>query len=609
MHKKPQSESSLFNIEPKGVNPVLKKTLKLSRAVIAHSLKLDKIDRVYRDSVAMTDDLPFPEKVLRTLNVRYDTSEEDQKRIPASGAVVLVANHPFGGVEGIILMALLQRLRPDVKVMANYLLGRIPEMRDFFIFVDPFGSRKSARANIAPLKGALTWLKQGGLLCVFPSGEVSSIDLRSGMVRDPAWNPSIAALVRRAQATVVPAFFAGHNGPLFQFAGLVHPRFRTLMLPRQVLNKRNRIVNIRIGNALPWRELETYKDDKSLIGYLRLRTYILAERQDRPKKRRLGFPRCKPVGDLHPLAEPQSPDDWAREIASLPAELRLTGNDELDVFIAHAEQIPLILKEIGRLREVTFRAVGEGTGKAFDLDVFDTYYLHLFIWNRKRAEVVGAYRLGLADVICEQFGCKGLYTRTLFKFNSRLLEGLQPAIELGRSFVRPEYQKAYASLFLLWKGIAAFIARNPRYRSLFGPVSITNEYRDASRNLMLRSLRLSNFAPELARFVKPRKRPKRFARAEWARKDFQPYLDDIDHVSNMIQEIEQDRKGIPILLRQYLKLGGKVLAFNVDPAFSSVVDGLIAIDLGETDPRTLRRYMGPENAEAFLRFHHLVQQD
>ena len=602
MNEKPHKAPTLFGVEPKVANPVLKKTLLLSHAFIAHSLKLDQIDRVYRDSLAMTDALPFPDKILRTLNVGYSLSEEDRARIPATGPVIVVANHPFGGIEGIVMLALLNAIRQDVKVMANYLLGRIPEMRDQFIFVDPFGSQNAARSNIRPLKAALSWLKAGGLLGTFPSGEVSSIDLRSGKVRDPAWNPSVAALARHTQAAVVPMFFAGHNGPLFQLAGLVHPRFRTLMLPGQVLNKRNRDVRVHVGAPLPWRELQQYANDDDLVRYLRLRTYLLAEREDRKPRRRLPPLRRKTTVHAEAVIDAQSPDACRAEVVSLPPDLKLLSSGDFDVFIARAAQIPVILNEIGRLREITFRAVGEGSGKSIDLDVFDDYYLHLFIWNRARDEIVGAYRLGLADVICDQYGCKGLYTRTLFRFNTRLLQNLQPAIELGRSFVRPEYQKAYASLFLLWKGIAAFIARNPRYRSLFGPVSITNEYRDASRNLMLRSLRLSNFAPELARFVKPRKRPKRTRRAEWLHADFRGYLDDIDQVSHMIQDIESDRKGIPILLRQYLKLGGRILAFNVDPAFSSVVDGLIAIDLRETDPRTLRRYMGAESADAFFQY-------
>jgi len=262
-----------------------------------------------------------------------------------------------------------------------------------------------------------------------------------------------------------------------------------------------------------------------------------------------------------------------------------------------------VLREIGRLREYTFRKVGEGTGRSIDVDVFDEHYHHLFTWNREKKEIVGAYRLGLADEIVKKYGVKGLYTYTLFKFDHRLIDKLLPCVEMGRSFVRPEYQRSFSSLLLLWKGIGVFIARNPQYATLFGPVSISNEYRDHSRRLMLRSLSLSNFANDLARLVKPRNPPKGNVRAEWSLDTFNPYISDVDNVSAIVQDIEGGKKGIPILLRQYLKLGGRVLAFNVDEEFSDVVDGLIAIDLRKTDARTRVKYMGEEASTAFCNYH------
>lgn len=599
----------LFGIEPKGGNPVLRGTLALTRGLVEHSLRLDGIEKIYRDSKALDDDAPFAEKILRAMNVRIEIPESDLERIPAEGPVVVVANHPFGGVEGIVLLALLERVRPDFKILANFMLGRIPELRERFIFVDPFGAANSARSNIRPLRQSFGWLKQGGVLGTFPAGEVSSVDLRTGKVRDPEWMPATGRLVRHSGAVVVPVFFSGHNGPLFQLAGLVHPRFRTLMLPRQVINKRNREIRLHIGRPIPPREIREFSDDRSLTNYLRLRTYVLAGREPPPGPRRRFLPRRKPLDGasaLEPVADPVDPSALQSEVAGLEEECRLLSSAEYDVYAVEGRRIPKLLQEIGRLREITFRGVGEGAGRALDLDRFDLYYLHLFIWNRDKREIVGAYRLGRVDDIVQQYGTRGLYTSTLFRFNDKLVHCLHPAIELGRSFVRPEYQRAYTSLLLLWKGIGVYLARHPRYRTLFGPVSITNEYRVSSRNLLLRSLRLSNFAPEMARFVKPRKRPRPGSlRAEWNHPDFNPFFKDLDQVSAMIQDIENDHKGVPILVRQYLKLGGKILAFNLDPAFSSVVDALIAMDLTETDPKVLSRYMGRENAETFLQAHRL----
>jgi putative hemolysin len=278
---------------------------------------------------------------------------------------------------------------------------------------------------------------------------------------------------------------------------------------------------------------------------------------------------------------------------------------DFEVFIASAQQIPMCVREIGRLRELTFRAVGEGTNKPADLDEFDAYYMHLVMWNTVRQEIAGSYRLGLTDKIIEQHGIKGLYTRTLFKFDTQLMEKLPPTIEMGRSFIRIEYQKAYTSLFLLWRGIATFLARNPHYRVLFGPVSITNEYREASRCMILASMRQTYMDEELAPLVKPKFPPRPPQRAEWSLKEYRYLLNDIEHVAEYVSEIEPDGKDIPVLLRQYLKLGGRLLAFNVDLDFSSVVDGLIVVDLARTPVKTLRRYMG-NDAEAYLKSHGVV---
>jgi putative hemolysin len=521
--------------------------------------------------------------------------------------VVIVANHPFGGVEGIVLLSLLRRVRPDVRVMANYLLHAIPEMRDDFIFVDPFGSTGSARANLKPIKECLAWLKQGGLLIVFPAGEVSGYDRRANRVRDNVWSPSIAAIIRKTEATVVPMFFPGRNSTLFNAAGMIHPRLRTLMLARQLVNKRGRRLLVRIGSPLTWKSLESIAtDDAVLITYLRFRSYLLDERATR-RQRRLFLehhPRALPQD---PIIAPEPTECLLREMEQLPPEAKLVESGDLAVYIARSSQIPSILREIGRLREITFRAVGEGTGNEIDLDDFDYYYNHAFLWNRVRQEVIGSYRLGLADEIVRDHGVQGLYTHTLFKFDERLMDRIQPAIEMGRSFIRPEYQKAYISLYLLWKGISAYIGRNPHYRVLFGPVSITNEYREASRGMILACMRQICMAGDLVSFVAPRIPPKPPRRAEWCMKEYRHFLGDLDLMATLVAEIEPDHKDIPILLRQYLKLNGKLLAFNVDPEFSSVVDGLIMVELSQTSPKTLRRYMGNETADAYLRFHGIAE--
>lgn len=541
----------------------------------------------------------FPHEALALLGADYACSDTERARIPASGPCVLIANHPFGGVEGLILMDLIARVRPDFKVMSNYLLARIPQLRERLICVDPFDKVTSTRANLAPLREALDWLTSGGLLVIFPAGEVSSWQAQQGEVTDPAWSTTLARLVRRSKAAVVPAFFPGQNGALFQLAGRIHPRLRTLLLPRMLLNKRDRVLKVRIGNPIPHKKLAEYSDQQQLTNYLRLRTYALgltgAEGKTAHTETTAG------VGPVPLLGEtPRSV--LCREIAQLGEAKRLLSSGEFDVVLATGDEAPALLREIGRLRELTFREVGEGTGKCFDLDRYDKLYEHLFIWNREEQEIVGAYRVGRVDRLLETLGRDGLYATTLFDFQDALLGKLGNALELGRSFVRPEYQRSYAPLLLLWKGIGAFLVRNPRYRYLFGPVSISNDYGDSSRQLMTSTLARHYQIDALAGLVKPRLpvslSPVKIGGVPAVEAD--SLLSNMEEISDLIADIELDNKGIPVLLRHYLGLGGKLLAFNLDPAFSNVIDGLILVDLQGTDQRQLRRYMGKEGLDDYL---------
>ena len=289
------------------------------------------------------------------------------------------------------------------------------------------------------------------------------------------------------------------------------------------------------------------------------------------------------------------------EIECLPRVQQLVRSNQFVVLYARAPQIPWCLQEIGRLRELGFRAAGEGTGKASDVDLFDAYYVHLFVWDARADSIVGAYRLGLTDEILAHYGRRGLYTQSLFKYGSRLLCRLNPGIELGRSFVRLEYQRTFLPLLLLWRGIGRFLVLSPRYPILFGPVSISNSYSRLSRELMVEYLSLNNVEDELARHVRPR-RPFRIGRSIGERCESATFRD-IDDLSRAVEQIEGDRRGIPVLLRQYLKLGGRLLGFSTDGQFNEVLDGLIMVDLRASDPRLLARYMGEEGAATFLRYH------
>ncbi len=414
----------------------------------------------------------------------------------------------------------------------------------------------------------------------------------------------MARIVRRAQATVVPAFVRGRNRWRFHLAGLVHPRLRTALLARELLHRRGKPMEIKIGSPIPFRWLQSHWDDRRLVEYLRWRTYVLGC-TTRPARRVPALPGSRRGRKEMSIASAQDPARLEAEIASLPADRLLARSGAFRVFLAEARDIPRGLLEIGRLREITFRAASEGTGKPFDLDRFDSIYLHLFLWDAAEKRIVGAYRLGPTDRILARHGREGLYTTTLFHSRMEFFRSIGPALEMGRSFIRPEYQKSYSSLLLLWKGIGSFVARNPRYRTLFGPVSISRDYSELSRRLIASTLLQHSQAKDLSLLVRPRRppvlKPPRVPGCGGIGRSLP--LQDFREVCALIADLELQQKEVPVLLRQYLNLGGQLLAFSIDRSFGDVLDGLIVVDLLKTDRRTLRRYLGEQGAARFLSFH------
>lgn len=604
MSKKAQK---IFSLDLSYKDPIRKKLFALVANTLERFLSLEELNEIYADSIKKVDDRQFFEKILETMNVQYQITERDLERIPKNGPVIITSNHPFGGIEGIILATIMESVRPDVKVMANYLLKRIPESRDLFLFVDPFGGDESARANLAALKETISFVKGGGMLGMFPAGEVSHLQMQKRKVSDPMWSDTVSKIIRKTGASALPVYFNGTNGAFFQILGLIHPRLRTIMLPHELCNKRGTSIEVRVGKIIPPKKLSTFETDSQMTTYLRQRSYLLENRTEEDNAEKTSFSLQLNKEDLEPVVKPMPKNLLLDDIENLPLSQRLFKARENSVYHATADQIPNILQEIGRLRELTFRETGEGTGKAIDLDDFDDKYVHLFIWNHEASELVGSYRLGKTDEIIERYGQGGLYTTTLFNIKPSLFEEINPALEMGRSFIRKEYQRSYTPLLLLWKGIGHYVVNFPKYKILFGPVSINKDYHTFSRHLMVTFLKIHNYLPELARQVKP-KTPFRTRRI----KGLDPkksIINCIEDVSELVSEFESDEKGIPILLKQYLKLGGKLLGFNVDPDFSDVLDGLILVDLTKTDNKILKRYMGDEGIKKFHEHHETYQEN
>ena len=560
---------------------------------------ISRINQLNEESIRTLDDPDddpaFFMKTLRLIQLQFEIDSDDYERIPKSGALLAVSNHPFGGADGIVLGALLKGVRPDAKLMGNYLLSRIDGIRGSIINVDPFGQESSKRANLEGIRESLRYLREGHCLGVFPSGEVSSFTFRNRAVIDPQWSEHITSLALKSDAQVLPVYFEGRNSLLFQILGLLNRNLRTLFLGREFCRMQNRKIKVRVGQPIAPERLKRFENKRAATDYLRLKSYSLKSTKSKSGKLRFPFRSASASARVEPLAPPQPAELLIEEIRELPEKQHLVEQGDFDVYYAYTRQIPALLHEIGRLREETFREVQEGTGHSEDLDEFDEYYVHLFLWNRKESEIAGAYRIGQADEIVEKSGLKGLYTSTLFKFKPEFLDKLGPCLELGRSFIRMKYQKKHASLSLIWRGIGEFVARHPRYRILFGPVSITDAYHSISKNLMVHFFREHSFDDEMSKMVSARKPPKsKNSLRGTSLKNIAESITSVDSVSAIISGFEDDKKGIPILLRHYLKLNGVLLSFNVDPAFSDVIDGLILVDLCKAEPRLLERYFGKE---------------
>ncbi len=543
--------------------------------------------------------------LLAEMNIKLEVQATDLERIPVKGPVVAVANHPFGILDGAALEVLLSRVRPDVKILTNSLLEGIPELHEHCIFVDPFRAPSSAARNVQPLKQAMRWLRQGGALAVFPAGEVSQWNLREAQVTDPAWNTVAARLARRTGASALPMYFCGRNSLAFQLLGLIHPRLRTLFLLQEFLQQYGKRIQVRIGGAISPELIANLDSDEETTEYLRLRTYLLSYRGKKPVSFPTKMLSVLPRKPQEPPADEVPARFVLHDIAALPAERLLVENTEFAVYAARASELPHALDELARLREITFRAAGEGTGRSADLDQFDAHYWHLLLWSKEKQELAGAYRAGNTDEIIRAHGIKGLYTNTVFRYDARLFLKIGSALELGRSFVRPEYQRQYAPLLLLWKGIARFVAAHPETPVLFGAVSISNEYSSLSREMIVRYFQQRQDGLEFADLIQART-PFRAAKLRrWDCGAICSALRDIEELAEPISDLEEDGKGVPILIKQYAKVGGRLVGFNLDRKFSNVIDGLVIVDLRRTAPSVLDRYMGKEGYAGFRRFHKL----
>ncbi|EPT9254891.1 lysophospholipid acyltransferase family protein [Vibrio alginolyticus] len=554
---------------------------------------LNQLDKFYAQRPVNADTKTFLRFTLDILGIDYRIAHGSLDSVPKQGATVIVANHPLGCVEGVILAELLLMVRDDIQILANQYLKTVPELDQLFIGVDVFEGKDAVKSNMKALRAANKHLAKGGLLLVFPAGEVSQlVDAKQQRLEDKSWSRSVSSLIRKNKATTVPVFISGQNSKRFYMAGKIHPLLRTLLLGRELLNKQAQTIDLSFGQAIKFKEINTLNDDQ-VVNYLRLNTYLL-NRETQSMKPSSSSERLSPIAAGLPVGE------LLEELNNLPKESKLLTSGEFDVYCTESQNIPSLLHEIGRLRELNFRQVGEGTGLAIDIDHFDHDYLHLFVWDRENQCLVGAYRLGLVDQLIEKHGVAGLYSRTLFNYDQRFIDQMGKSIEMGRSVIAQQYQKSMSALLLLWKGIATFVHQNPDYTHLFGPVSISNDYSDTARQLLAQSMTLHHYDNNCAEYVTP-SNPLPEHHRDW-NTSMLTALGDLQLLSRVIARIDEG-KGVPVLLRQYLSLNGKLVCFNVDPAFNNALDGLIMVDLRDVQEKTLARYMGREQAHDYLVYH------
>ena len=499
-------------------------------------LGLNRINRLYPQFGAYRG-REFTKEAMKTFRISTDILPEEVEYIPREGPFIIVSNHPFGGWDGIVLYNTVAAVRPDFRILTNFILSLIPNLRDSFLAVNPFSDRKQLRSSLPGLKAAMETIERGGCVGIFPAGEVSTYYRGNKFPADKEWTHTVMKLVT------------------------------TCRVP--VLRRSGGTVTMRIGRIIPAGEIAKWQDPKELGRMLRSRVYAMEANV--PSNQ----PRQQTAASQEPLLPPVSTSILRKEMEALTP---LFEASKFQCFLADTAQIPYMMQEIGRRREESFRQVGEGTGSSIDTDSFDVYYKHLILWDKEAGQLAGAYRLGIGREIYERYGVKGFYTHTLFRYSERFTALLPECIELGRSFLSVEYKKEALPLMLLIKGLFYTVLKYKDCKYLFGPASITSWLPPFYRSMLVYWLEHSASGPHKGLTV-----PRTPFRYEWLRVDPDMLLSgktgSVDAFDKYIQRLSDGRFRIPTLIKKYVKLQAEILAFNVDREFNYCVDGMIFLDM------------------------------
>jgi putative hemolysin len=558
-------------------------------------LKISTLNKVY-DRNKHLKEVPFLNAILDEFQIKFEIPEEDFKRLPKDGAYITISNHPLGGIDGILLLKLMLEKEPNFKIIANFLLHRIDPMKPYIMPVNPFENHKDAKSSVVGIKETLRHLRDGKPLGMFPAGEVSTY--KDGkLVVDKAWEEGAIKVIRKAQVPVVPIYFHAKNSRLFYFLSKINPTLRTAKLPSELLTQKDRIIKVRVGKSISVAEQNEHKSIEEYTEFLRKKTYMLANPFEKESKL-LQTPSLKIPKSPKEIVTGSDQNKIEAEVKNLrEKDCRLLQSKNYEVFFADAKMIPNILHEIGRLREITFREVGEGTNESIDIDKYDQYYHHMFLWDDESKKIAGAYRMGLGSEIYPKYGFEGFYLNDLFRFEPELNDMMLKSIEMGRAFIVKEYQQKPMPLFLLWKGIIHTTLRYPEHKYLIGGVSISNQFSDFSKSLMIEFMKSNYYDPYIAQYVHPKKAYK--VKLKDADKDF--ILDeaeaDLNKFDKIIDELEPGNLRLPVLIKKYIKQNARVIAFNVDPLFNNAIDGLMYIRISDIPESTMKPVMEEFQAE------------
>ncbi|NSW45052.1 MAG: GNAT family N-acetyltransferase [Bacteroidales bacterium] len=543
--------------------------------ILIQSTKVKQINQFYAEHEQDNSET-FIQAILNKANIRFTFNTQDLNRIPTQGPFIVIANHPFGGIDGLILYKIFSIQRTDVKIMASHSLRMIKPLKDLILPMDTLNDNDPKEYRIKGSKTAFQHLNEGGCIILFPAGEVASFQHHHKMVTDHQWQYNAIKFIKKANVPVIPVFISEIAEPWYV---KWLPKFirlhRTHALPQELFFRNNIQIQCRIGKIIKPELIQSFESISQLGRFLRVKTYALGSALNVNQF----FPSLKSSSNPQEIVPPIDNNVLINEINNLSKDYFLFKISQFKVFCAPAIAIPNVIYEIGRQREITFRQVKEGTNKSIDLDEFDLYYYHLFIWDDDKKSIVGAYRIGKGNDIFSKYGIKGFYIQTLFYIEEAFFPILKQSLELGRSFITIDYQQKPLPLFLLWKGILYFLLKNKEYRYLIGPVSISNSYSKASKALITAFIQKYYFENDYKNYVHPRT-------------GFEPHLpeidtdillsttnDDLGDLDKLIEEIEVNNVKIPVLLKKYLKLNARILGFNIDPLFNDALDGLILLDL------------------------------